>query len=129
MPQGVAALHLATQHLARFGRRPLGLSPNASAWIIIFDATPSVLLAEPIIDVKMNKLMFHLRVRYVWVAPASALTPRHSTRSGKSNAIDCSCGYIICPIWRWTGLTDIDRAAASFYRPALLRGQSGHKRS
>ena len=44
-----------------------------SSWLIIFDTTPSVLLAEPIFDSGINTLVFHLKVRSAWIALASAL--------------------------------------------------------
>ena len=52
-----------------------------------------------------------------------------STRSGISSAITCSGGYTIRSSRTWVRLEDLDRAAASFHRPALLRSQSGHEQS
>ena len=50
--------------------------PQASARFIIIDTNPSVLLADPVIDSRMNTLVFHLKVWSLWIAPASVLTFR-----------------------------------------------------
>ena len=87
-------------------------------------------VAEPIIDARMNTLVFHLRVESAWIAAAPLLTLR------KSDAIRCfECRNLLL---RRHNLHQPEqghacrlqpRAAVSLRRPALLERQSGHKRS
>ena len=113
----------------RTGLSWLALEPLATAWLIIFDTTPSVLSAEPIIDSRMNTLVSHLKVRFDWISPAPLLALR------KPDAI-----------WRFEPRNlffqhhnslppELDlarrpapRVATSPRRPALLGRQSGHER-
>ena len=66
-----------------------------SSWLIIFDTTPSVLLAEPIFDSGINTLVFHLKVRSPWIIAAPRRALRGPTRSATPSAITYYCGYTI----------------------------------
>ena len=87
-------------------------------------------MTEPIIAARMNTLVFHQKVRPVWIAAAPVLTLRKLDairRFECRNLFLRRHNLLQLELGRACGLAP--RVAASLRRPALLGRQSGHERS